>query len=102
MYRTLTEAEWVFEYAKKKADKGEIPLPVVLGTRGTWTGNGKPMIILISLTGIVDVLTLADIYGVAHHPVREVKIHEVTYYAINIIDKKQVKEIINEWKNDER
>jgi hypothetical protein len=92
MYKTLTEAEWVREYIKRK----ENPLPVVLGTKGTWSGNGKPMIILIAFT-IVDVLALADIYSVSHHPVRTMKESDFTYYAINIIDKKIVKEIIKEW-----
>lgn len=96
MYRTLTEAEWVYEYVERKKKNGETPYPIVLGTNGTWTGNGKPMIILIALT-VIDVLTLADLYGVAHHPVREVKVKELTYFAVNIINKKQVKEIIADW-----
>jgi hypothetical protein len=93
MVRTITEPEWVYEYVRSKKN----PLPVVLGTRGTWTGNGKPMIILIGFT-LVDVLMLGDIYGVVHHPVREMKHRGLTYYAINITDKKSVKEIIEEWK----
>ncbi|MGM0873251.1 MAG: hypothetical protein ACQEWV_00360 [Bacillota bacterium] len=93
MIRTITEQEWVSKYAKEKKK----PLPVVLGTRGTWTGNRKPMIILIGFT-IEDVLVLGDIYGAAFHPVREMKHQGVTYYAINVIDKKKVKEIIEEWK----
>ncbi|WP_394239358.1 hypothetical protein [Niallia oryzisoli] len=93
MIQARTEQEWVVEYVKRKKH----PLPVVLGTRGTWTGNGKPMIILIGFT-IEDVFVLGDIYGVSHHPVREMKEKQVTYYAINIIDKKKVKEIIKEWK----
>ncbi|KKI90127.1 hypothetical protein WQ54_23795 [Bacillus sp. SA1-12] len=93
MLRTLTEQEWVAEYVKKKKN----PLPVVLGTRGTWSSNRKPMIILIGFT-IEDVMVLGDIYGVSHHPVREMKDQRVTYYAINVIDKKKVKKIIEEWK----
>jgi hypothetical protein len=91
--KTLSEPEWVFQYYLKT----EHPLPVVMGTRGTWTGNGKPMIILVGFT-IPDVLVLGDIYGVSHHPVREMKYKEITYYAINIIDKKHVNAIINDWK----
>jgi hypothetical protein len=93
MVRTITEQEWVYEYVLKKKN----PLPVVLGSRGTWTGNGKPMIILIGFN-LVDLLMLADLYRAAEHPVRVMKHQEITYYAINIIDKKKVKEIINEWK----
>ncbi|MFS0863179.1 hypothetical protein [Fredinandcohnia sp. 179-A 10B2 NHS] len=94
MFKTITEQEWVYNYAKSK----ENPLPVVLGTNGTWTGNGKPMIILIGFT-MEDVLVLGDMYGVSHHPVRKMKSHDITYFAINIIEKKKVKEIINEWKD---
>jgi hypothetical protein len=87
-----TEQEWIYDYVQNK----KIPLPLVLGTKGTWTGNGKPMIILIAFT-LIDVLALGDIYGVSHHPVRIMEYRELTYYAINIIEKKQVKEIIEEW-----
>jgi hypothetical protein len=93
MIRTLTEPDWVYEYMKER----EYPNPIVLGTRGTWTGNRKPMIILIGFT-LIDVLALGDIYKVSHHPVREMQYPGGTYYAINIIDKKKVKEIIEEWK----
>ncbi|MEH7178143.1 hypothetical protein [Neobacillus vireti] len=88
-----TEQQWVKEYVQRT----EKPLPLVLGTRGTWSANGKPMIILIGFT-IVDVLLLGDLYGVANHPVRAMKLEELTYYAINIIDRKKIKEIIEEWK----
>lgn len=93
MFKTVTEQDWVDEYIKSKKN----PSPVVLGTRGTWTGNRKPMIILIGFS-MVDVLVLGDIYGVSHHPVRKMKSKNITYYAINIIEKKKVKEIIEEWK----
>lgn len=92
MFRTVTEQEWVYEYAIRK----ENPPPVVLGSRGTWSGNGKPMVILIGFT-LVDVLVLGDIYGAAHHPVREMQHQGVTYYAINVVEKKKVKEIIKDW-----
>ncbi|MFT4416273.1 hypothetical protein ACLM5H_20625 [Fredinandcohnia humi] len=92
MFKTLTEQEWVYQYAKSK----ERPLPIVLGTKGTWSGNGRPMIFLIAFT-IVDLLYLADLYEVAHHPVREMQVKDITYYAININNKKQVKEIIKDW-----
>ncbi|WP_077618025.1 hypothetical protein [Bacillus sinesaloumensis] len=92
MFKTVTEQDWVDEYIKSKKN----PSPVVLGTRGTWTGNRKPMIILGF--SMVDVLVLGDIYGVSHHPVRKMKSKNITYYAINIIEKKKVKEIIEEWK----
>ncbi|WP_453996550.1 hypothetical protein [Bacillus nitroreducens] len=95
MFKTITEQDWVSEYIKRKKN----PLPVVLGTKGTWTGNRKPMIILIGFT-LVDVLVLGDLYGVSHHPVRKMKTKEITYFAINIIDKKKVKEIMNEWNID--
>lgn len=94
MIQTITEQEWIAEYVYRKKN----PLPVVLGTRGTWTGNKKPMIILIGFT-IVDVMVLGDIYGVSHHPVRKMKGSEVTYYAINIIDRKKVQQIIEEWRD---
>lgn len=89
----MTEQQWIIEYIQRT----EKPLPLVLGTRGTWSANGKPMIILIGFT-IIDVLMLGDFYRVAHHPVRAMKLEEFTYYAINIIDKKRVKEIIADWK----
>jgi hypothetical protein len=95
MIRTLTEPDWVYEYTKDRKN----PNPIVLGTRGTWTGNRKPMIILIGFT-LIDVLALGDIYGVAHHPVREMQYLGGVYYAINIIDKKKVKETIEEWKDE--
>lgn len=93
MLRTKTEQEWVADYVKRKKH----PLPVVLGTKGTWTGNGKPMIILIGFT-VEDVLVLGDLYGVSHHPVREMTEKNLTYYAINIVEKKKVKKIIEEWR----
>ncbi len=94
MYKTRTEQEWIYDYLKEK----EKPLPVVLGTRGTWTGNKKQIIILVGFT-LMDVLTLADIYDVAHHPVRIESYKDITYYAINIVNKKRVKEIIEEWRD---
>src|SRR5690606_25295558 len=96
MYRNITEQEWVYEYVNSR----ENPLPVVLGTRGTWAANKKPMIILIGMT-MVDVLVLRDIYSVSGHPVRKMNYKDITYYAINIIEKKKVKEIIEEWKEVE-
>lgn len=93
MIKAMTEQQWVKEYITTTIR----PMPIVLGTRGTWTGNGKPMIILIGFT-VVDVLTLGDIYGVAHHPVRKMRVEDIYYYAINIVDKKKVKNIIEEWK----
>lgn len=92
MLKNRTEQEWVYDYIKSKKS----PLPLVLGTKGTWTGNGKPMIILIGFT-LTDVLVLADIYGVSDHPVRIMEHLGLTYYAINIIKKNQVKEIMKEW-----
>jgi CO dehydrogenase/acetyl-CoA synthase alpha subunit len=93
MRRSMTEQQWVMKYVQKTSK----PLPIVLGTSGAWTGNGKPLIILIGFT-LIDVLTLGDIYDVAHHPVRKMEIEGLTYYAINIIDKKQVKKIVEDWK----
>ncbi|WP_449540264.1 hypothetical protein [Ferdinandcohnia sp. Marseille-Q9671] len=93
MFKTITEQDWVYKYMNQKSK----PLPVVLGTKGTWTGNKKPMIILIGFT-VEDVLILGDLYGVSHHPVRKMQSKEITYYAINIIDKKKVKKIIEEWR----
>lgn len=89
----ITEQQWVKEYIAET----ETPLPIVLGTRGTWTGNGKPIVILIGFT-MVDVLTLGDIYGVSHQAVRVMQADGFVYFAINIIDKKKVKDIIEEWK----
>lgn len=93
MYRNITEQEWVYEYVKSK----DQPLPVVLGTRGTWAANKKPMIILIGMT-VVDVFVLGDIYRVSDHPVRKMNYKDITYYAINIVEKKRVREIIEEWR----
>jgi len=92
MYKNLTEQEWVYEYLQNTKN----PLPIVLGTKGTWSGNGKKMIFLIGFT-LLDVLTLADLYQVSHHPVREMITKGYTYFAINITETKKVKSIINEW-----
>ncbi|MEK5442874.1 hypothetical protein [Fredinandcohnia sp. FSL W7-1320] len=56
MFKTITEQDWVYEYISNRKK----PLPVVLGTKGTWTGNRKPMIILIGFT-MMDVLVLGDL-----------------------------------------
>lgn len=92
MRKNRTEQEWVYDYIQNKKN----PLPLVLGTKGNWTGHGKPMIILIGFT-LIDILALADIYDVAHHPIRTMKYKDLTYFAINIISKEQVKDIINDW-----
>ena len=92
LLKNRTEQEWVYDYVQNKKS----PLPLVLGTKGTWTGNGKPIIILIGFN-LTDLLVLADIYEVSNHPVRIMEHRELTYYAINIINKKHVKEIMKEW-----
>ncbi|QOR68287.1 hypothetical protein IM538_09385 [Cytobacillus suaedae] len=92
MYKSQTEQEWVYEYVRTK----EKPLPVVLGTRGTWSGNGKQMVFLIAFT-VMDLFVLADIYHVGHHPIREMKVKDITYFAININNSRQVKDIIKDW-----
>lgn len=93
MNELLSEQEWVYRYLKKN----EQPLPLVLGAKGNWGYKGNLMIILISPFE-VDVYALAILYGVSHHPIRRVKYKDIIYYAVNIVDKKQVEKIIEEWR----
>lgn len=89
----LTEQQWLQKYVEKHPN----PLPVVIGTRGTWKVAGTYVIILVAFTE-VDIELMASLHGVSHHPVRKMKLSDtLTYYAVNIIKKKQVREIIQSW-----
>ncbi len=90
--KPLTEQEWVYQYVKKR----ESPLPVVLGTRGTWTVQGQPVIILVAFT-MVDIMAFRDMHGVPKHPIRTIKYKDMIYYAVNIIGTKSVESIMKFW-----
>lgn len=90
--KPLTEQEWIYRYAKSK-DK---PLPLVMGTKGTWGMNGEPWIILVALS-FNDIMVLCDLHHVPLSDIRKMKIHDLTYYAASITDRLRVKEIMDSW-----
>jgi hypothetical protein len=89
----LSEQEWVFNYLQNRKK----PLPLVLGTRGTWGINGKKVIILVAFT-IPDITVFRKIHNVSKNPIRTMKYKNIVYYAVNIVDKKQVEYLIEYWK----
>ncbi|MFL0574717.1 hypothetical protein [Priestia megaterium] len=91
--KTLSEQEWVYNYLKKKT------LPVVLGTRGTWGINGKKVIILVAFT-IPDIMVFREMHNVEKNPIRKMKYKNIVYYAVNIVNKKQVEYLIDSWKEN--
>lgn len=94
MFKGQTEQEWVFDYIQNGKR-----LPVVLGTRGTWSFNGKKGIILVAFT-FVDIEVMREIHKVMNNPIRRMKYNDIVYYAVNIVEKKKVKEIIEYWRED--
>jgi hypothetical protein len=90
--KTLSEQEWVYNYLQDK----EGPIPLVLGTKGTWGINGKGAIILVAFT-IPDIMVLRDMHNVVKNPIRKVKYKDIVYFAVNIVDKKQVEYLIDYW-----
>ena len=89
----LSEQEWVYNYLQSR----KRPLPLVLGTRGTWGIEGEKAIILIAFT-MPDITVFREMHNVAKNPIRKVKYKNIVYFAINIVDKKQVEYLIDYWK----
>lgn len=89
----LSEQEWVYNYLKNSNK----PLPLVLGSRGTWGINGNKAIILVAFT-LPDIAVMRDIHNVSKNPIREMKYKDIVYYAVNIVAKKQVDYVIDYWK----
>jgi hypothetical protein len=92
--KNLSEQEWVYNYIKK----GNNPLPLVLGSRGTWGINGNKAIILVAFT-LPDIAVMRDLHNVSKNPIREMKFKDIVYYAVNVVDKKQVEYVIDYWKD---
>jgi hypothetical protein len=90
--KTSSEQEWVFNYLQDR----EKPLPLVLGTRGTWGINGKKVIILVAFT-LPDITVFREMHNVRNNPIRTMKYKDIVYYAVNIVDKKQVEYLIDFW-----
>ncbi|MCH1625319.1 hypothetical protein [Fredinandcohnia quinoae] len=93
--KTLSEQEWVYNYLQDKKS----PVPLVIGTRGTWGINGKMAIILIAFT-IPDIMVFREMHNVVENPIRKVKYKNIVYFAVNIVEKKQVDYLINFWKEN--
>ncbi|MCC3358212.1 hypothetical protein [Bacillus sp. REN16] len=89
----LSEQEWIHNYLQGRGN----PLPLVLGTRGTWGINGETAIILVAFT-MPDIEVLRDIHNATMNPIRKMKYRGVTYFAVNILDREQVINLIEEWK----
>lgn len=95
--KTLSEQERVYNYVQNKKS----PLPLVLGTRGTWGVNGDRAIILVAFT-MADIMIFREIHNVSKNPIRKMKYRNIVYYAVNIVEKKQVDYLIDCWKEIEK
>jgi hypothetical protein len=91
--KALSEQEWVYNYLQSR----KRPVPLVLGSRGTWGINGETAIILVAFT-IPDITVFREIHNVSKNPIREMKYKDIVYFAVNIVDKKQVEYLIDYWK----
>jgi hypothetical protein len=91
--KNLSEQEWISNHLQNRNN----PLPLVLGTRGTWGINGKKAIILVAFT-LPDITVFREMHNVTNHPIRTMKYKDIVYYAVNIVDKKQVEYLIDYWK----
>ncbi|MFJ5762427.1 hypothetical protein ACIQAA_25530 [Neobacillus sp. NPDC093182] len=91
--KNLSEQEWVYHYLKNSNK----PLPLVLGSRGTWGISGNKAIILVAFT-FPDIAVMRDLHNVSKNPIREMKYKDIVYYAVNIVAKKQVEYVIDYWK----
>lgn len=93
--KALSEQEWVYNYLQSRKE----PLPLVIGTRGTWGINGKRAIILVAFT-IPDIMVFREMHNVVNNPIRKMKYKGIFYFAVNIVDKKQVEYLIDYWKEN--
>ena len=93
--KTLSEQEWVYNYLQSRKK----PVPIVLGTRGTWGINGDRAIILVAFT-ILDIIVFREMHNVLKKPIRKMKYKNIVYFAVNIVDKKQVEYLIDYWKGN--
>src|SRR3954452_7525963 len=93
--KTLSEQEWVYNYLKGRKN----PVPIVLGTRGTWVINGEKVIILVAFT-MPDIMVFREMHNVVKNPIRKMKYKDIVYFAVNIVDKKQVEYLIDYWKEN--
>lgn len=93
--KVLSEQEWIYNYLQSQ----ELPLPVVLGTKGTWGIKGEKVIIIVAFT-MPDITVFRDIHNATINPIRKVKYKDIVYYAVNIVDKKQVEYLIDYWKEE--
>ncbi|WHY02811.1 hypothetical protein [Neobacillus sp. DY30] len=91
--KNLSEQEWVYNYLQKCKK----PIPLVLGSRGTWRINRNKAIILVAFT-LPDIAVMRDLHNVRKNPIREMKYKDIVYYAVNMVDKKQVEYVIDYWK----
>lgn len=90
--KPLSEQEWVYQYVKNS----DHPLPVVMGTKGTWGMNNRPWIVLIA-GSYGDMMVMCDIHAVPIFHIRKMKIHDLIYYAASITDPQKVKAIMQSW-----
>jgi hypothetical protein len=93
--KTLSEQEWVYNYLQSRKK----PVPLVLGTRGTWGIDGDRAIILFAFT-IPDIIVFREMHNVLKNPIRKMKYKNIVYFAVNIVDKKQVEYLIDYWKGN--
>ncbi|RXT03820.1 hypothetical protein [Ammoniphilus sp. CFH 90114] len=94
--KLLTEQEWVYQYVQNSNH----PLPVVMGTKGTWGKDGNPWIILIA-GSYEDLMVMCDIHETPHSHIRRMTIHDLVYYAASITDPATVKQIMHTWADPE-
>jgi hypothetical protein len=45
-----------------------------------------------------DITVFREMHNVAKNPIRKVKYKNIVYFAVNIVDKKQVEHLIDYWK----
>jgi hypothetical protein len=92
--KNVSEQDSVYNYLQDKKS----PLPLIIGTRGTWGINGKRTIILVAFT-VPDIMVLREMHNVVKNPIRKMKYSSIVYFAVNIIDEKQVDYLIDYWKS---
>ena len=92
--KNLSEQEWFYNYLQGKKS----PLPLIIGTRGTWGINGKRAIILVAFT-IPDIMVFRKMHNVVKNSIRKMKYKDIIYFDVNIVDEKQVEYLIDYWKD---